>query len=180
MNKRIWIIYGLFVFSALWDLTLTLWNLSNLHFGFEGNPIIRNWWLAIVVKLIACLIFVRPTLNYDKKRLFDQVAFVGTLLMLTLGQLYGGITHIPFLLKEQASTDTILTDENVTFMINGEAITYSIPTDMVTQMIWYFKLVAILFIYPYIYLLVSTWLAFWSSKHKIKEADDKNKPMESE
>ena len=179
MKDRIWIVYGLFVFSAVWDLVLTLWNLWHLHFGFEANPIIRNWWLAILVKLIACLIFVKPTLNYDKKPLFEQICYVGTLMMLIFGQLYGGFTHIPFLIKESESTNTILTDQNVTFTINGELTTYSIPTDLITNALWYLKLVSILFIYPYIYLLISTWLALWTSKHKVKMYD-KDKFVESE
>lgn len=174
--KRIWWVYALFVFAALWDLVLTLWNLYNLHYGFEGNPIIRNWWMAVLVKLLACVVMYFYIKKFDNEKLFGKICLIGTFLMLILGQLYGGYTHIPFLIKEHQSTNTILEDKNVTFTIEGEKIMFSIPESFKTQMKWYFTLLGILFIYPYIFMMITVRIALWCMKFK----DDYYKPMESE
>ena len=166
--NRIWYIYWALVISAIWDFSLTVWNLSVLGFGFEGNPFIRNWWIAALVKIAVCLLAVLWFRKYEKRTLFDKFAFMGGMLMLIVGQLYGGYTHIPFLINQHESTDTVLADGNVTFTINDEQVSYSMPVSMLERAKWYMAVLGVLFIYPYLFHLLSVWLVLWVEKKGLK------------
>ena len=183
--NRIWYVYWVFVLAAVWDFSLTVWNLSSLGFGFEGNPFIRNWWVALIVKTVACFLVYWYFKKYEKRTLFDKFAFMGGAVMLIIGQFYGGYTHIPFLMNQAESTNTIIEDVNVTFTIDNEKLTYYVPASMVERAKWYLSVLGILFVYPYLFHILSVGLVLWVEKKglktpKKKEENDKNKPVGSE
>ena len=174
--NRVWYIYWALVVAAVWDFSLTVWNLSILGFGFEGNPFIRNWWIAALIKSAFCLLAILWFRKYESKSLFDKFAFMGGMLMLIIGQLYGGYTHIPMLVNQHESTETILGDGNVTFTIDNEQVSYSMPASMLQRAKWYAAVLGVLFVYPYLYMLLSVWLVLWTDKG-LKKENDKAKPI---
>lgn len=166
VENRIWIIYALFVLSALWDLILTIWNLSHLGFHFEANPVARNVWLMIGIKLLVCLSFIPQIKAFRKAEnsFVKQSIIISGFLILIIGQLYGGYTHIATLNNYyQADQITPQPNGSITFNVHGMIITYNTGT-YIDNTLQYAQIIGLLLIYPYLYSILVNIITIWTRK----------------
>lgn len=175
-ESRVWIIYFVFVASAVWDLTLTIWNLSHLGFHFEANPIARNAWLMILIKVVVCLSFL-PQIKVFRKaenNFVKQSIIISGFLILTIGQLYGGYTHIATL-NNYYQADQVISQPNgsITFNIHGTIVTYNVGT-YIDNTLQYLQVIGLLLIYPYVYSILVNLVTVWVVRKKENKKEKTN------
>lgn len=173
-ENKIWLVYSLFVLSAIWDFGLTAWNLSHLGFHFEANPLGRNVWVIFLIKFIACLTFLPSVYAFRKAEgdFFKQTIIISGFLVLIIGQVYGGYTHISGL-KAYYQADQMIPQPNgsVTFNIHGTIVTYNVGS-YIENSISYAKTISLLLLYPYVYSILTTWVTLWVVKKEKKETEN--------
>lgn len=170
-ENKIWLVYSLFVLSAIWDFGLTAWNLSHLGFHFEANPLGRNVWVILLIKFLACLTFLPSVYAFRKAEgdFFKQTIIISGFLVLIIGQVYGGYTHISTL-KAYYQADQVVSEPNgsITFNVHGAIITYNVGS-YVQNSISYLKTISVLLVYPYVYSLLVTFVTLWVIKKEDKK-----------
>jgi hypothetical protein len=166
--SRVWFVYGFFVFGALVDLVGTVWNLSFLGYGFEGNPLIANWWGAVLVKLVLLIIVgVVIKLSFVKASLFNKFAFVSLFVIGGLAQLLAGSVHLYVITQYIDSDELVVTDRGDVLVMNEGVVTQTLRPEIegVEKLSYYLKVVSVFILYPYILGLLSFSLFLWVTRN---------------
>ena len=161
--RRLWWLFGFFCLGALIDLVGTIWNLSFLGYGFEGNPLISNWWSAVLLKLVVVgLLGWGLHYRFGKEKLWAQYSFVALLLITGFVQLFFGLYHLYFLHGYSNADELIVSERgDVLVMQNGIKINEFNPIGESQKLKYYAVIIGFFILYPYLLGLLSFRLLWW-------------------
>jgi len=162
--KRLYWLFGFFCFGALVDLAGTIWNLSFLGYGFEGNPLIDSWYSAVIIKIaVVMLIYFSVVERFEKQNLWHKYTIVSLFLIAGLVQILAGGLHL-YVYNQYASADEVVITEkgDVLIMQDGGVVDTLTPVvETSKKLVYYFKVVGLLILYPYLMGLLGFRTLWW-------------------
>lgn len=163
-NRNIWIVFWLFTVAALWDTTLTIWNLSTVGFHFEANPFISGVAGAIIIKSLIVIFAYVVCRSYHTRSFSIQYFFMGFLTLCTVMQILAGSTHIQ-MIQDQANADYIQAydDGSVGMVVNDQVFATYRPDPYSTHM--YTMLVLGLMLWPLFFGWINLMITQWVTKN---------------
>ncbi len=162
-NRRIWIVFWLFTIAAIWDTTLTIWNLSSVGFHFEANPFISGIAGAIIIKSLI-VFFAWTVCRYYQTMSFSiQYFFMGFLTICTLMQILAGSTHLQ-MVQDQMDADYITQydDGSVGMVVDDQVFATYTPDPYSTHL--YMMLVFGMMLWPLFFGWMNLGITQWVIK----------------
>ena len=164
MARLLQTIIGLAVLSTLWDVTLTYTNLETIGWKFEANPIVHNLLGLILVKLVVLGIIYAFYKAYYETTFDIRFVVITGLLALTIGQFYGGYSHVPTLLENRLAESIQVGDGAYTiYRPDGTSTTYKAYTKKESTPLYFGRLFFIM-TFPIMFSLLTLFLTRKTSK----------------
>lgn len=170
MNRVWWVFFG-FVFGALADLVTTILNLHYLGYSFEGNPLIQGWFGAVLLKVV-CVAIVGLVIawTWRKQTFVGKFSLISILLIAMIGQLIAGGIHL-YVFGQYVGNDIVHAENGDIIVVDSQGIVVDQFRPIVNsneKLAYYFGLVGVFLLYPYLLSVASLKLALWTTKVSIR------------
>lgn len=150
MIKRKAILLFVFVLSAIFDLTITAYNMATRPLNLEINPLYRltgSMWGVHAANIFSVLFVIYLLLKYQERTQFQRYFIVMFIMAVTLLHLFGGWTNIRSI-QVQPNTETMTRAERDIYVYENMPSEENLNQESYTMSYWiYAYLISLVLIF---------------------------------